>query len=118
MAEHPLSNITKVGNYVIPTFSAVLTISFSISKTMWGDPRGQYTIVVFSIYTMLSAFISYWYRITWLRHITAERVRGVQKGKHTDLSIPYVVFFLSLHFILIGILGALIYFYPLESRLF
>ena len=110
--EELLKDFTKTGNYMIPTFGVVLTVSFSISKVMWGDPRGQYTIVVFSIYTMLSAFVSYWHRITWLRHQTEERIRGAAKGKRTDLSTPCVVFFLSLHFVLIGILVAFIYFYP------
>lgn len=109
MAEHPLSNITKIGNYVIPIFAVLLTVSFSTSKVMWGDPRGQYIIVVFSIYTMLSVFVSYWHRITWLRHQTTQKVKGAKHGRRTDLSTPYVAFFLFLHFVLIGILGVLIY---------
>lgn len=109
MAEHPLSNITKIGNYAIPTFSVLLTVSFSLSKVMWGDSYGRHIIVVFSIYTLLSAFVSYWHRITWLRHQTTQKVKGAKHGRRTDLSTLYVAFFLFLHFVLIGTLGVLIY---------
>ena len=109
MVDNFLSNITKIGNYVLPIFGAFLTATFSISTMKWEGLGGQYIIAALSIYTMLSAFVSYWHRIKWLRHQTAQKVQGVEETKLTDLSLRSVAFFLILHFVLIVILGSLIY---------
>lgn len=109
MKDNPLSIIASIGNYTIPIFGAVLTAAFSVSKGMWESPRGQYIIVVFSIYTMLSAFVSYCHRLKWLRNRNAQRVQGFPQNKLKDLSSGWIIFFLGLHFLLIGILVVLIY---------
>jgi hypothetical protein len=106
MSGDPISLVSKIGNYALPSFSAFLTASFAIGNIAWPDGRNRYFIISFAIYTMCSAFISYWHRLCWKR----KQVRlEANNCKKEDLPWYAVTFFMITHAVTIGILGVAVY---------
>lgn len=94
----------KLGNYALPVFGAFLTAMISISNVEWSGSIGQHLLVAFSLYTILSVFVSYCHRIMYLRYQNAQKVEGVLEEKRKNLPTRSVIFFLVLHIVLIIIL--------------
>jgi hypothetical protein len=108
MGDSPLGNITKIGNFALPAFGAFLTASFSIGKLDWGNGRERYLIVSFALYTVLSAFVSYFHRNTWLRHQNEKNLKD-KDNNNNYLSTSMVHSFMSVHLLLIICLFIVIY---------
>ncbi len=107
MSGNTLSNITKIGNYALPSFGAFLTAAFSVGTFDWKDDREKYLLIAFALYTMISAFVSYWHRLAYLRHKRRQEILKIEKP--SGLSTRIVIFFMLLHFASIVGLYVVIY---------
>lgn len=96
-----LKEVTKIGNYAIPTFGAVLTALLCISSFQQSAPEGQAIVINFALYTLMAAFASYIHRISYLRYRETQTERG---EKATNLPFSAVLMLLLIHLMLIGIL--------------
>ncbi len=108
MAENPINIISKIGNYALPAFSAFLTASFAVGNLSWPEGRDRNFLIAFSLYTIISVFISYMHRLCWLRHRNKLESKG---EKPEDLSLCTVSLFMLAHVVLICVLTWVIYNY-------
>jgi len=108
MTENPIDIISKIGNYALPAFSAFLTASFALGNLSWPEGRDRNFLIAFSLYTIISVFISYTHRLFWLRHRNKLKTKG---EKPEDLPLRTVSLFLLTHAVLICILILVIYNY-------
>ena len=93
-----LKEISKIGNYTIPTFGAVVTAIIALGGIGKEGPKGFTIIVSFAIYTLSAAFISYLHRLSYLRYRRAQKKRGEEQS---NLPLYAVVILMTLHFLLI-----------------
>ena len=108
MMENLINNVSKIGNYALPTFSACLIAIFALANLPWPEGRARYFLIALSLYTIISALISYIHRLCWLRH----RNRLKSKGeKPEDLPLCTVSLFVLAHAVLICVLTWVIYNY-------
>ncbi len=98
LLEKVIEGISKIGNYAIPVFGAVLTSVLARGSFSKESPKGYMVIVDFALYTLLAAFVSYWHRLAWLRNRRAQKERGEVP---TNLPKKTVIVFMFLHFLLI-----------------
>jgi len=106
MTEKILENITRIGNYALPTFGAFLTFSLSMGKLWQEGMYGFRLVIAFTMYTILSAFVAYFHRLKWLRHRNQQKLSG---EKQSGLACCTVTFFMLLHLALIIGLGLIIW---------
>ncbi len=108
MSGNPIDLISKIGNYALPAFGAFLTASFTLGNISWSEDRARYFLIILTLYTIISVFISYFHRLLWLRH----RNKLKKEGKTSeDLPFLTVIIFLILHATLISVLVLTIYKY-------
>ncbi|MFI5330378.1 MAG: hypothetical protein ACHQ2F_05000 [Desulfobaccales bacterium] len=107
--KNALSEVTKIGNYAIPAFSAFLTASFAVGSFP-KSAEWQAIIVNFALYTVAAAYVSYAHRILYLRRRRAQQEKG---EKQTNLCLWFVLIFLVLHLALVIFLS--IRLWPLGS---
>ena len=96
--KNALSEVTKIGNYAIPAFSAFLTASFAVGSFP-KSAEWQAIIVNFGLFTVAAAYVSYLHRLSYLRWQNAQRERG---ERPTDLPTCAVILFLGLHLALVS----------------
>lgn len=97
-----LKEITKIGNYAIPTFGVILTALFCIKSSKELASEGLVIALNFGLYTIAAAFVSYIHRLSFKRHQKNQEELGIEK---THLPLWAVLIFLTLHLVLIGYLG-------------
>ncbi len=107
MPGNTLDNITKIGNYALPSFGAFLTAAFCLGKLDWKDDRERYLVIAFALYTILSAFVSYWHRLRYLRHIKKQEIKKIEIS--SNLPTNTIISFVLLHFLSIVCLFVVIY---------
>jgi hypothetical protein len=93
-----LAEITKIGNYAIPVFGAVVTAAIALGPIGKEITKGPTIIVSFAVYTLFAAFISYLHRLSYLRCRRAQKIEGKEP---TNLSKCAIIFFMGTHFLLI-----------------
>jgi hypothetical protein len=93
-----LTEITKIGNYVIPVFGAVVTVAIALGPIGKETTKGSTIIVSFAIYTLLAAFVSYLHRLSYKRCRRAQEESGEEPY---NLPLYAVIIFMVFHFILI-----------------
>jgi NADH:ubiquinone oxidoreductase subunit 4 (subunit M) len=108
-SKNALSEVTKIGNYAIPAFSAFLTAALAVGSFP-KSAEWQAIIVNFALYTVAAAYVSYVHRIFYLRRRRAQQERG---EKPTNLCTWVVILFLVLHLLLVSFLS--IRLWPLGS---
>ena len=97
-----LSEITKIGNYAIPSFGAVITAALALGSIGTESSKGYAIICDFALYTLIASFTSYVHRLSWLRCRRVQKERGKEPS---NLPISAVVLFLIIHLLLIGALS-------------
>ncbi|MCD4729571.1 MAG: hypothetical protein K8R74_03145 [Bacteroidales bacterium] len=68
-----LTEITKIGNYAIPAFGAVVTVAIALGPIGKEVQKGSSIIVSFALYTLFTAFVSYLHRLLYLGAVKHKR---------------------------------------------
>ena len=99
-----LKEITKIPNYTIPIFGAVVTVAIALGPIGQETTKGPTIIVSFAIYTLFSAFVSYSHRLSYKRYLRAKEKKQEKKKegeKRSNLPLWAVIIFMGLHLFLI-----------------
>ena len=102
-----LGEITKIGNYVVPTFGASITAALALGSIGKTIPGGHAIVVNFALYTILAAYVAYGHRLAWLRCRRAQQERGEEPS---NLAGWVVILFMIVHLVLIVLLGLRLWF--------